>query len=79
MPPPPQPASSWPQVLGRLTAGRGLGPGQAGWAMDQIMTGAATPAQIAAFGVSMRMKGPTADEQFPQGHKAAKSTASQSN
>ena len=30
--------------------------------MDQIMSGAATPAQIAAFGVSMTMKRPTADE-----------------
>lgn len=30
--------------------------------MDQIMTGSATPAQIAAFGVSMKMKRPTAAE-----------------
>lgn len=30
--------------------------------MDQIMTGVATPAQIAAFGVSMKMKCPTAAE-----------------
>jgi len=30
--------------------------------MDQIMAGDATPAQIAAFGVSMKMKGPTAAE-----------------
>jgi anthranilate phosphoribosyltransferase len=30
--------------------------------MDQIMTGAATPAQIAAFGVSMKMKRPTSAE-----------------
>ena len=27
--------------------------------MDQIMTGSATPAQIAGFGVSMKMKRPT--------------------
>jgi len=54
--------SSWPQVLGRLTAGAELAPGQAGWAMDQIMSGSATPAQIAAFGVSMKMKRPTAAE-----------------
>ncbi|HTY27177.1 MAG TPA: anthranilate phosphoribosyltransferase, partial [Mycobacterium sp.] len=56
------PISTWPQVLGRLTAGVELAPGEAGWAMDQIMTGAATPAQIAAFGVSMKMKRPTAAE-----------------
>ena len=30
--------------------------------MDQIMTGTATPAQIAAFGVSMKMKRPTSAE-----------------
>jgi anthranilate phosphoribosyltransferase len=30
--------------------------------MDQIMTGAATPAQIAGFGVSMKMKRPTSAE-----------------
>ena len=30
--------------------------------MEQVMTGAATPPQIAAFGVSMRMKGPSAAE-----------------
>lgn len=53
---------SWSQVLGRLTAGKDLVHGQAAWAMEQIMTGVATPAQIAAFGVAMRMKIPTAAE-----------------
>ena len=56
------PTSSWPQVLGHLTTGDELEPGQAAWAMDQIMAGSATPAQIAAFGVSMKMKRPTAAE-----------------
>jgi anthranilate phosphoribosyltransferase len=56
------PASSWRQVLGLLTGGRDLTPGQAAWAMDQIMAGAATPAQIAAFGVAMKMKVPTVAE-----------------
>jgi anthranilate phosphoribosyltransferase len=55
-------APSWPQVLGLLTSGRELAPDRAAWAMDQIMAGDATPAQIAAFGVAMRMKGPTAAE-----------------
>jgi anthranilate phosphoribosyltransferase len=45
-----------------LTSGEELEPGQAAWAMDQIMAGSATPAQIAAFGVSMRMKRPTPAE-----------------
>lgn len=54
--------SSWSRVLGRLTTGSELAAGEAAWAMDQIMAGAATPAQIAAFGVSMKMKRPTAAE-----------------
>ncbi|MGV7247859.1 anthranilate phosphoribosyltransferase [Mycobacterium kansasii] len=54
--------TSWPQVLGRLTGGSNLARGQAAWAMDQIMTGAARPAQIAAFAVAMTMKVPTAEE-----------------
>ena len=53
---------SWPVVLGRLTGGSELAVGEAAWAMDQIMGGAATPAQIAAFGVAMKMKRPTAAE-----------------
>lgn len=42
--------------------GQNLAVGQAGWAMDQIMTGTATPAQIAGFAVAMKMKRPTAAE-----------------
>ncbi len=53
---------TWPVILGSLTTGQALAPGQAAWAMDQIMTGTATPAQIAAFGVSMKMKRPTSAE-----------------
>jgi len=49
-------------ILGLLTTQQPLRAGQAAWAMDQIMTGAATPAQIAAFGVSMKMKRPTSAE-----------------
>ena len=55
-------ASSWPQVLGRLTDGQNLARGQAAWAMDQIMAGNARPTQIAAFAVAMKMKVPTAAE-----------------
>ena len=53
---------TWPQLLGRLTTGQALLPGQAAWAMDQIMTGAATPAQISGFAVAMKMKRPTSAE-----------------
>ncbi|KAA1432034.1 anthranilate phosphoribosyltransferase [Mycolicibacter arupensis] len=52
----------WRQVLGALTSGADLARGQAAWAMEQIMAGAATSAQIAAFGVAMQMKRPTAAE-----------------
>ncbi len=55
-------APSWPQVLARLTGGQALERGQAAWAMDNIITGTATPAQMAAFGVAMTMKVPTAAE-----------------
>ncbi|MGV0791053.1 anthranilate phosphoribosyltransferase [Mycolicibacterium sp. XJ1819] len=58
----PPDSPTWAQILSRLTTGQALASGQAGWAMDQIMTGLATPAQIAAFGVSMKMKSPTSGE-----------------
>jgi anthranilate phosphoribosyltransferase len=53
---------TWPQLLGRLTTEQPLLPGEAAWAMDQIMIGAATPAQIAGFAVAMKMKRPTSAE-----------------
>lgn len=55
-------AQTWPHILGRLTTGQSLATGQAGWAMDQIMTGAASPAQIAGFAVAMKLKRPTSAE-----------------
>jgi len=55
-------SQTWPDVLGRLTTSQSLAPGQTAWAMDQVMTGAATPAQIAAFAVAMKMKRPTSAE-----------------
>lgn len=53
---------TWPQILGRLTTHQDLLRNQAAWAMDQIMTGSATPAQISGFAVAMRMKRPTSAE-----------------
>jgi anthranilate phosphoribosyltransferase len=55
-------SQTWPQLLGRLTTEQPLAPGEASWAMDQIMTGVATPAQIAAFAIAMKMKRPTSAE-----------------
>ena len=52
----------WPKVLAHL-AGRGdLDADQARGAMESILAGEATPAQIAAFLVALRTKGETAQE-----------------
>ena len=53
---------SWPALLPRLLAGVDLGAEDTGWAMDQVMSGAATPAQVAGFVVALRAKGETAAE-----------------
>ncbi|PXW32323.1 UNVERIFIED_CONTAM: anthranilate phosphoribosyltransferase [Williamsia faeni] len=55
-------ARSWPQVLGVLADGRDLTTDGAEWAMNEIMSDNATPAQIAAFGVALKIKGPVAAE-----------------
>jgi anthranilate phosphoribosyltransferase len=47
----------WPAVLGALTAGRDLTAEQAGAAGAAVLSGDATPAQIGAFIVALRMKG----------------------
>jgi len=52
----------WPAVLGPLTSGGDLTSTQARAAMAEILEGAATPAQIAAFIVGLRMKGETVEE-----------------
>ena len=53
---------SWPALLTRLIAGVDLGAEDTCWAMDQVMSGAATPAQVAGFVVALRAKGETAAE-----------------
>ena len=53
---------TWPDLLGALIAGDDLTAAQTGWAMDQVMTGEATSAQIAGFAVALRAKGETPDE-----------------
>ncbi|WP_024803720.1 anthranilate phosphoribosyltransferase [Nocardia sp. BMG51109] len=55
-------ARSWPEILGALTDGVDLTAEEAAWAIDEIFSDNATQAQIAAFGVAMKMKGPTASE-----------------
>jgi len=52
----------WPAVLGPLTAGRDLDAAQVTAAVTEVLEGAATSAQIAAFAVGLRMKGETVEE-----------------
>jgi len=52
----------WREILNLLTAGRDLTAAQSGSAMTEILEGAATDAQIAAFIVALRMKGEAAEE-----------------
>ncbi|MGP2439439.1 anthranilate phosphoribosyltransferase [Streptomyces sp. JW3] len=53
---------SWPALLNGLLAGRDLAADDTAWAMDTIMRGEATDAQIAGFAVALRAKGETVDE-----------------
>jgi anthranilate phosphoribosyltransferase len=55
-------ALTWPAVIGQLVRGQSLTSEAAAWAMNEIMAGAATSAQIAGFGVALRAKGETAAE-----------------
>ena len=56
------PVTNWPALLHQLILRADLEPAEAAWAMDQVMTGAATPAQVAAFVVALRAKGEQAGE-----------------
>ncbi|ASO22194.1 anthranilate phosphoribosyltransferase [Actinoalloteichus hoggarensis] len=53
---------TWPALLTRLVTGHDLSTENTAWAMDQVMTGQATPAQIAGFAVALRAKGETPSE-----------------
>ncbi|MFN8125839.1 MAG: anthranilate phosphoribosyltransferase [Candidatus Nanopelagicales bacterium] len=55
-------AHGWPSLLDDLLTGRDMSADQGRWAMDQVMSGAAAPAQIAAFLVALRAKGVTGAE-----------------
>ncbi|MFG1700841.1 anthranilate phosphoribosyltransferase [Nonomuraea sp. NPDC049309] len=54
--------TTWPQLLTTLLDGVSLTSRQAAWAMEQIMSGRATDAQIAAFAVALRAKGESVAE-----------------
>ncbi|MEU6390228.1 anthranilate phosphoribosyltransferase [Streptomyces sp. NPDC046939] len=53
---------SWPAVLNGLLEGRDQSADDTAWAMDRIMRGEATEAQIAGFVVALRAKGETVEE-----------------
>jgi anthranilate phosphoribosyltransferase len=53
---------TWPSLLNRLLAGHDLTSADTAWAMREVMTGEATPAQTAAFVVALRAKGESPEE-----------------
>lgn len=53
---------TWPELLGHLLLRDDLSSAEAHWAMNQIMSGAASDAQISAFAVALRSKGENAEE-----------------
>ncbi|MEW1721304.1 anthranilate phosphoribosyltransferase [Streptomyces sp. NPDC093109] len=53
---------TWPGVLNALLDGADLSAGATAWAMDRMMSGEATDAQIAGFAVALRAKGETVEE-----------------
>ncbi|HJQ42767.1 MAG TPA: anthranilate phosphoribosyltransferase [Jatrophihabitantaceae bacterium] len=56
------PVRGWPALLGQLLSHTPLSAEQTAWAMDEIMAGEASPAQLAAFAVLLRAKGETPEE-----------------
>jgi anthranilate phosphoribosyltransferase len=55
-------ARTWPNLLSALLTGRELSVQDTAWAMGEIMTGSATPVQVAGFAVALRAKGETPAE-----------------
>ncbi|MBF4462495.1 MULTISPECIES: anthranilate phosphoribosyltransferase [unclassified Rathayibacter] len=53
---------SWPSLLSTLLESSDLSVFQATWAMEQVMRGEATPAQLAGMLIALRAKGETVDE-----------------
>ena len=54
--------ATWPDLLTALLRREDLSTEQAGWAMAEIMSGEATPVQVAGFLVALRAKGETVAE-----------------
>ena len=54
--------ATWPRVLSALSSRHELTRDEIQWAMGEVLSGEATPAQIAAFSVLLRAKGESAEE-----------------
>src|SRR6201981_3792720 len=54
--------TTWPALLSALIRGDSLTADESEWAMNEIMEGAATPSQIAGFGIALRIKGTSVAE-----------------
>lgn len=55
-------ARTWPRLLNQLIDRVDLAAEDTTWAMNEIMSGSATPSQIAGFAIALRAKGETAAE-----------------
>ncbi len=53
---------SWPEIVTTLLDRRDLSVSESTWAMRQVMSGDATPSQLAGFLIALRAKGETVDE-----------------
>ncbi|HEY3562105.1 MAG TPA: anthranilate phosphoribosyltransferase [Kribbella sp.] len=53
---------TWSGLISALLAGSDLSAADTGWAMEQLVLGEASPAQISGFLIALRAKGETADE-----------------
>ncbi|MFF0293669.1 anthranilate phosphoribosyltransferase [Kitasatospora sp. NPDC004614] len=59
---PAQVVRSWPDLLMALMRGEDLAQADTAWAMDRIMSGEASPVQVAGFLIALRGKGETVEE-----------------
>jgi len=55
-------APTWPRLTAALISGRDLDSTSTAWAMDAVMSGTASPVQLAGFLVALRAKGETVAE-----------------
>ncbi|MEY9889625.1 anthranilate phosphoribosyltransferase [Catenulispora sp. MAP5-51] len=53
---------TWPELLSAVLRREDLSVQDAAWAMDRVMTGEATPSQVAGLAVALRAKGEAIDE-----------------